>query len=93
MILSRFLRIAILPLLFFLQGCYARPGENDLQRVRQQFLVNRFQAPFFRETKGLSDLEIFKMTCDNNRVRSELILEMLKEKDPQFYEKLTRSGQ
>lgn len=72
-----------------LAGCYAEPREEDLQRVKEDFLTLRFVAPFREEFRGMNDEQLFAMSCQNNRVQCDEIRAMLKAEDPEFYRILT----
>lgn len=69
-------------------GCSGSPRPEDVERVKQDFLTLRFHSEFSPELKGKSDLEIFELSCTQNRVRCSTALEMLKASDPEFYAKL-----
>ncbi len=66
----------------------ADPTPDDLERVKEEFLILRFHAPFSRELNQLNDEELFEKSCVSKRVRCERVKEMLKEKDPSFYQRL-----
>ena len=83
---------AFMLVIILLAGCYAEPTDNDLERVKQQFLVMRFHAPFNEEWSGLSDKELFELSCKNNRVKCDLALDTLKNKDTDFYTKLMKNN-
>jgi len=83
---------ASITLLILLAGCYAEPTDNDLERVKQQFLVMRFHAPFNEEWNALSDKELYELSCKNNRVQCDLALDTLKKKDTDFYAKLMKNN-
>lgn len=68
-----------------LPSCYAEPTADDLERVRRQFLVLRFHAPFDPALRGFDDKRLFEMSCQNHRVRCDRVLGMLKIKDMKFY--------
>jgi hypothetical protein len=72
----------------FAGGCSGSPRAEDVERVKQDFLTLRFHSEFSPELKGKSDLEIFELSCTQNRVRCSTALEMLKASDPEFYAKL-----
>ena len=74
--------------LFFLTACGADPRAGDVERIKKEFLTFRFRAPLDERFAGKSDLELFRLICAENRVRCEPVLEMLKESDPEFHEKL-----
>ena len=76
----------------FLVSCSAQPQDSDLKRVKQQFLQLRFQAATLTEYKNKTDLELFELSCQNNRVKCEPVLELLKKEDPQFYDTLTNKA-
>lgn len=85
----RLLFISLLSLLsILLLGCAARPEESDLVRVKEHFLQMRFQAVFRPELQSKSDMELFLLSCEQNRLRCDPLLEMLKEKDRPFYDAL-----
>ena len=85
----RLLLISLLSLLsILLIGCKARPEESDLVRVKEHFLQMRFQAAFRPELQSKSDMDLFLLSCEQNRVRCDPLLEMLKEKDRPFYDAL-----
>lgn len=85
----RFFLISLLSLLSILPtGCVARPEESDLVRVKEYFLQVRFQAAFKPELQSKSDMELFLLSCEQNRVKCDPLLEMLKEKDRPFYDTL-----
>lgn len=88
--IARILRIA--PLLGFVAfsfiACGAEPRADDVERIKKEFLTFRFRAPLDERFAGKSDLELFRLICAENRVRCEPVLEMLKESDPEFHEKL-----
>ncbi|MDH5656633.1 MAG: hypothetical protein OEZ34_12040 [Spirochaetia bacterium] len=69
-------------------GCYAEPTDSDIQRVKQQFLMMRFHAPFSDELSPLSDKELFEKSCEKNRVKCSMALDHLKRTDNNFYSKL-----
>lgn len=77
----------VIALLFF-ASCSARPGTEDVKRVREQFLQLRFQAGLSAEYRGKTDRELFEMACKNARVQCPQVLEMLRSQDPEFYAKL-----
>lgn len=79
---------ALLLATFVLPGCGAEPRPDDVERIKQEFLTFRFRAPLDDRFAGKSDLELFQLICAENRVRCGPVLEMLKESDPAFYEKL-----
>lgn len=85
----RFLCILGLISLVVLVSCSAQPEESDLKRVKQQFLQLRFQAATLAEYKNKTDLELFELSCQNNRVKCEPVIELLKKEDPKFYSILT----
>lgn len=86
----RFLTLkASLVVWIFLLNCSADPVENDAIRVKEQFLVLRFRAATNPELKGKTDQELFEISCINNRVRCDAVLEILSENDPEFYSTLT----
>lgn len=87
---SHGLPFLLIPLLAFvvLASCSARPGTEDLKRVREQFLKLRFEASLSSAFKGKSDRELFEMACKNAQVQCPLVLDMLKSQDPAFYAKL-----
>ncbi|MEQ9365770.1 MAG: hypothetical protein RIF32_16120 [Leptospirales bacterium] len=74
--------------LFFLTACGADPRADDVERIKKEFLTFRFRAPLDERFAGKSDLELFRLICAENRVRCEPVLEMLKDSDPDFYDKL-----
>ena len=85
----RLLLISLLGLLsILLIGCVARPEESDLVRVKEHFLQIRFQSAFKPELQAKTDMELFLLSCEQNRVRCDPLLEMLKEKDRPFYDTL-----
>ena len=87
--IQRSLRLAfVLFALFIFAGCGAEPRPDDVQRIKKEFLTVRFRAPLNDQLAGKSDLELFRLICAENRVRCEPVLQMLKESDPDFYEKL-----
>lgn len=91
--LSAFTRMAGIGLVllsaFAASSCrLADPTPDDLDRVKEEFLILRFHAPFSREYSQMKDLELFEKSCVSKRVRCERVLEMLKEKDPSFYRRL-----
>jgi hypothetical protein len=89
--MKKLLNALMVTLLFiFLAGCYAEPTESDLERVKQQFLVMRFHAPFNNEWNSLSDKELFEKSCKANRVKCGPALDILKKQDPNFYIKLIK---
>ncbi len=75
----------------FAGACSGSPRAEDVERVKQDFLTLRFHSEFSPELKGKSDLEIFELSCTQNRVRCSTALEMLKASDPDFYAKLQRA--
>ena len=88
--LCRPILIAI-PLLFLFQ-CYADPTDADIERVKQQFLVMRFHAPFTEEWRYLSDKELFEQSCKNTRIRCDIAIEILKKQDEKFYNTLMKEN-
>jgi len=76
-----------------LAGCYADPREEDLERVKEDFLTLRFVAPFREELRGMNDEQLFAMSCQNNRVQCDEIRKMLKAEDPEFYRILTGAAE
>lgn len=70
-------------------GCSADPTENDVVRVKQQFLILRFRSGLDPKMQGKSDMELFQQSCINNRVNCDRVVEMLKQSDPEFHSKLT----
>ena len=83
-------RIFSVGLLFLLVACYADPTDNDIERVKQQFLIMRFHATFTDEWSSLNDKELFEISCKNNRVKCDLALELLKKQDVNFYTTLMK---
>jgi len=79
-------------ILLILVSCYAEPGRADLERVRQQFLVLRFYAPFSNDLKGKNDKELFELSCKMNRVRCSKVLALLQREDVNFYTTVTGIG-
>ncbi len=93
----RFLEIVRLPLILaivcagcLLTACAAEPTAEDVTRVKEQFLVLRFQAPLVAELRHLSDRDLFERSCKNHRVRCDAVLEMLKKDEPDFYNTLMK---
>lgn len=78
----------LLGITFVAASCEARPEEADLARVKEHFLAARFQSLFVKDLQGKSDLEIFQFSCAQNRVQCDQVLDLLKEKDPTFYDTL-----
>ena len=80
-------------LLYILVGslalsCYAEPTQEDLERVKRRFLLLRFEAPLSAEYRGKSDAELFQVSCRQNRVRCDDVLELLREHDRKFHDRL-----
>ncbi len=71
-----------------LPGCGAEPRAGDVGRIKSEFLTFRFQAPLNPRFADKSDLELFQLICAQNRVRCAPVLDMLRESDPEFYDKL-----
>ncbi|MCR9143793.1 MAG: hypothetical protein NXI24_16215 [bacterium] len=69
-------------------ACGAEPRADDVERIKKEFLTFRFRAPLDERFADKSDLELFRLICAENRVRCGPVLEMLKESDPEFHEKL-----
>lgn len=80
--------VALTLSLLTLPGCGAEPRADDLDRIKSEFLTFRFQAPLNPRFADKSDLELFQLICAQNRVRCAPVLEMLRDSDPEFYEKL-----
>ncbi len=70
---------------------YADPNMDDLNRVKKQFLVLRFQAITSPEYQNMNDRQLFRKSCLLSRVSYPRVLAMLKEKDTDFYNKLMNS--
>ncbi|MBI3395635.1 MAG: hypothetical protein HY042_07365 [Spirochaetia bacterium] len=68
------------------------PTADDVERVKQEFLMLRFHAPTIREFSHMSDMELFQKSCQSKRVRCDKVLQIIKDKDPDFYQKLTGGG-
>ena len=68
---------SFLVLFSFFQSCYATPTEADADRVRGRFLILRFYSTFNRDLRGLSDRELFEMSCRSNQVPCEPVLKIL----------------
>ncbi len=77
--------LALIPLL---AGCNAEPNATDVNRVKDEFLHLRFQSQIQPELKGLSDARLLQMACKRNNVQCDLVIERLKESDPEFYKVL-----
>lgn len=73
-------------------GCYANPNLDDMDRVKKQFLVLRFQAVNNPEYQRKSDRELFEESCKLNRVSCGRLLILLKQNDTEFYTKLLESS-
>jgi len=80
-----FTALVIVAAAVFGSGCYADPREEDLERVKEDFLTIRFLAPFREEWRGLDDESLFELSCQQNRVQCDDVRAMLKEEDPEFY--------
>lgn len=87
-VLGNFSVVLLIISLLLLGGCGADPRPDDVARIKKEFLTLRFRAPLDERFSDKSDLELFRLVCAENRVRCEPVLEMLKESDPEFYEKL-----
>lgn len=78
-------------LLFFFTKCSpAAPEQEDLERVRNYFLKLRFNAVFFPELRDETDKRLLELSCQANRLDCRKVMDMLKDKDPKFYENLHR---
>jgi len=73
----------------FFASCTASADASDLNRVKQQFLQMRFQSVLVPELKNKTDLELFQLSCAQNRMNCDQILQMLQSSDPEFYKTLT----
>ncbi|MCB1307015.1 MAG: hypothetical protein KDK30_02490 [Leptospiraceae bacterium] len=71
--------------------CAAEPTEEDVERARSEFLIMRFQAPFVRELRGRSDMELMQMVCRSKNLDCDALLKRIEESDPQFYQQLQSS--
>lgn len=70
-------------------GCqFANPTMEDVDRVKKQFLVIRFNSTFDPELKNLNDRQLFELSCQYNRVRCDRVLNLLKKNDTEFYSRL-----
>ncbi|MBI39206.1 MAG: hypothetical protein CMF59_06380 [Leptospiraceae bacterium] len=84
----RCLAALVLALIPLLAGCNAEPNATDVNRVKDEFLHLRFQSQIQPELKGLSDARLLQMACKRNNVQCDLVIERLKESDPEFYKVL-----
>ncbi|HBS03710.1 MAG TPA: hypothetical protein DEA96_02015 [Leptospiraceae bacterium] len=85
---ARWMAVVALAMLPWLVGCNAEPNATDVTRVKDEFLHLRFQSQIQPELKGLSDGRLFQMACKRNNVQCDLVIEKLKESDPEFYKVL-----
>ncbi|MBL8019700.1 MAG: hypothetical protein JNM27_08560 [Leptospirales bacterium] len=74
--------------LTLLSSCYAKPNEVDATRVKQEFMNMRFQSPLNPEYASMTDRQLFELACRSKRVKCDKVLEIIKEKDPEFFVKL-----
>ncbi|MCE9598035.1 MAG: hypothetical protein K8S54_08705 [Spirochaetia bacterium] len=84
----------VLPLfaLALLTACYAKPTDVDAARVKQEFMNMRFQSPLNPEYASMTDRQLFELACRSKRVKCDQVLEIVKEKDAEFYMKLNPEG-
>ncbi len=76
-------------LLILLGSCLAVDvSKEDVNRVKKHFLELRFQATMNPELANLKDIDLFQLSCKNQRVNCKRVLEILKKEDNEFYRKL-----
>ncbi|MCS7205007.1 MAG: hypothetical protein NZ853_04870 [Leptospiraceae bacterium] len=78
-------------LLLFLifASCSAEPTKVDVERVIKHFIQLRIQNEITGSKQ--SDMELFYISCRNNRVNCDKVLEILKKENPEFYQTLTQN--
>ncbi len=81
-----FLAVLLLPILMF--GCSSSATDNDALAVRDRFIAARFVAPFRDKLRGLSDKELFQLSCRDMRVSCKKVITILEKKDPAFVKTL-----
>jgi len=83
------MKVWIISIFLILSACYARPHQADAERVMDEFMNLRFHAPLNAELSGLTDRQLFDMACRSKRVKCDLVLDILKNNNPDFYTRLT----
>lgn len=81
-------KILMAGVLLALAGCYARPTDKDVDRVVEEFLHRRFNRSLESDTKSATDKDLLVVSCKRNQVRCDLVMERLKERDPDMYQKI-----
>lgn len=81
-------KILMVLVLAALSGCYAKPTEADADRVIQEFMTLRFQAPLNPELSQKTDKEIFELACRSKRVKCDLVKDIVRTRNPELYKTL-----
>ncbi|MCB1175339.1 MAG: hypothetical protein KDK39_17325 [Leptospiraceae bacterium] len=80
-------RAALFLLILFIQACGgATPHNDDLRRVKADYLDMRSRAPFHKMLQSKTDAEIMQMACLKNKVNCQEVLKLFETEDKVFYE-------
>lgn len=85
---SRQLVIILLICLLSSMTCSgADPTKEDMLRVKETYLLFRFQQTFSEQLIQKSDAQLMQLSCAENYVNCDKTLELLKANEPDFYAK------
>lgn len=79
--------ISMICFFLFITCGAADPTIEDMKRVRKNYLDLRFQKPFNSTLAEMNDEKLMKLSCAQNHVNCDLVMELLKKNDPEFYKK------
>ncbi len=89
---TRILLVWALATAILLANCQgADPRPSDVERVKQHFLMLRFNAALSHELRNQSDRELLELSCRAKRVNCRKLLELAAKKDPNFHAKIIQN--